>query len=106
MASDLTNNPLRMDADDDTIDKVTVQQIIWSNTAADEIADNDDLIIVVNGTTLNFRCDLKTAMAGAVCVSMGPWAKPVYCSDVTITTIDSGELQIWLAPTPPESITL
>ena len=107
MAADLTNNPLRMDTDNDTISDIWVQQILWVGTEAAALVAQDQLTLTINGTVCNYRHDTVAADPGspACTLSIGPFAHPVYVDTLTVTLIEGGAVEVWLATHPPESIT-
>ncbi len=106
MAADYTGNPVRMDTNADAVSGIWVQQIVWANVdGATRIAAEDRLVLVVNGTTIEFSCDDPTTGVGGVVASVGPFAHPVYVDTLTVTLIEGGQLQVWLKSSPPESIT-
>ena len=103
MAADYTGNPIRMDTDNDAIPSpLDVVLIQWVNTAGAEIAVDDDLVLTVNGTAINFRIDAVLNMSGAVCASIPLGG--IRINTLVVTTIDGGEVHVWYQGHPPESV--
>jgi hypothetical protein len=103
MAADYTGNPVRMDTDADAISNIWVQQILWVGTEAAPFTAQDQLTLTINGTTCNYRHDVVTADPGspACTLSIGPFASPVWVDTLTVTLIEGGAVEVWLALHPP-----
>jgi len=106
MAADYSGNPIRMDTDADTISNIWVQQILWVSTEAAGITVSDQLTLTINGTTCNYRVETVDAVSVPPCVlSIGPFASPVWVDTLTVTLIEGGAVEVWLAMHPPRSST-
>jgi hypothetical protein len=106
MAADYSGNPIRMDTAADAVSNVWVQALYWVNDPDAPLANDDDLVIVFNGTVLKYQTGSNILyLTDARAASVGPFSNPVYCETLTITTIDGGAVHVWLATHPPESIT-
>ena len=108
MAADYTGNPIRMDTADDAIpNPLWVQQILWVGTEAAAFTAQDQLTLTINGTVCNYRHDVVTADPGSpvVALSVGPFAKPVYCETLVVTLIEGGAVEVWFESHPPDGVT-
>ena len=105
----LTGNPMTVDTAAtlwSTGAPKYVQLIQWIDDAAD-IADNDDLLLVINGVTITAKIQIATTggvspvenvspNVGNVCVWEMSFSKSIPISKFVVTTIDHGLLVIWL----------
>ncbi len=107
MAADYSGNPIRMDTNADAIPAgCWVQQITWTNVdGATAIVAEDRLQLTINGTLIEAAVDDPTTGQQAVMASFGPFAQPIYCETLVVTLIEGGQVQVWIAPNPPESVT-
>lgn len=84
-----------------------IRQIQWIDDAAD-IADDDDLVIVVNGVTITTKIQIAntagatpveavTPNIGNICVwEIGPFNPGIAVHSFAVTTIDHGVLLVWI----------
>ena len=76
--------------------KRKIRLIQWIDDASD-IADGDDLVIVLGGTTITFKVTITSDIGEQALVKFqtGPF-NPGYAVDgYSVTTIDHGVLYIW-----------
>jgi len=99
MANALTGNPITIDTAatiwDGTTGAKYINLIQWIDDAAD-IADDDDLLIVVNGVSIAAKIQLTNNTANNICVWEMNFAKPQKIDRLVVTTIDHGLLVFWL----------
>ena len=98
MANLTTTNPMTFDTAGAT-SLVTTQKFIrliqWIDDNAD-IADDADLSITINGSTLVHKVQLTANDVGNTCVwQVGPFNPGIPCSYFYVTTIDAGVLHVW-----------
>lgn len=73
-----------------------VRLIQWIDDNAD-IADDDDLVVVINGATITGKIALGANTVNNLCVwQLGPFSPGLPVSDFTITTIDHGVLLVFV----------
>lgn len=98
MANSIAGNPKTFDTAGATSaisSPFRCQLIQWIDDAAD-IIDNDDLVFVINGTTVTIKYQ-KTTDVGSAGVAYYEAAFPLglVVSSFSITTIDKGTLLLW-----------
>ncbi len=96
MANNLVTNPMTVDTAatlwSGTIKNV--RYIQWIDDAAD-IADDDDLLIVINGATITGKIALTANTVNNLCVwEFGPFDRGIPVDSFIVTTIDHGLLVI------------
>lgn len=100
MGNALTGNPMTVDTaatlwePSNTPTPKKIQLIQWIDDAAD-IADDDDLLMVINGVTVTAKIQLAANDVGNVCVWEMSFSPPVSIRSFVVTTLDSGLLVIW-----------
>ena len=98
MAAQLKGNPIVLDTDADSLTgRHYIKLIQWVDDNAD-IADNDDLVLTINGQTVTIKYQKTTDVgsAGAVYYQAGPFNPPFIADSFVATTIDAGNVLIWL----------
>lgn len=101
MANNLNSNPVYIDAAaSSTLSGLSrIQLIQWVDDNAD-IANDDDLVMVINGVTVTIKPQRHETPAsvdgGGVVYEAGPFSRPIAVTDFSVTTIDHGALLVWL----------
>ncbi len=98
MANQTTGNPVVFDTTTGaTISGIShVRLIQWVDDNAD-IADNANLIMSINGATLEATLQRGATPdgPGAVLWEIGPFNPGVPCTDITVSTLSAGHVVIW-----------
>jgi hypothetical protein len=99
MTNALTTNPIMIDTAGANLaipKPMLVKCIQWVDDNAD-IADNDDLLLVINGATVTLKPQLNLSNpVKGVAYEVNFGGKPFLINRLTVTTIDSGQLLFWL----------
>jgi hypothetical protein len=96
MSNQLTSNPIIFDAAASASGTYLVRQIQWVDDAAD-IADDDDLVLTINGVTFTHKIALAAnTVNNTVVYQAGPFNPGIRVIDFTVTTIDHGILVVWI----------
>ena len=99
MANQATANPIVIDtaaAGDVFTGPQTVRLIQWIDDAAD-IADNDDLVMSINGVTLTTKLQLDNpGGTGLAQWTIGPFNPGISVKSLKVTTLDHGVVHVWL----------
>ncbi len=99
MTNALTQNPIMIDTAGAALaipSPCLIKCIQWVDDNAD-IADNDDLLFVINGATVTLKPQLNLSNpVHGVAYEVNFGGKPYNCQSLTVTTIDNGQLLIWL----------
>jgi hypothetical protein len=99
MTNALTQNPIMIDTAGDTSMIQTPMQIRciqWVDDAAD-IADNSDLVFVIDQATVTLKPQLNLSNPSrGVAFEMNFGCSARHCNYFRVTTIDAGQLLIWL----------
>lgn len=100
MANALTGNPMTIDTAAtiwSTGAPKYVKLIQWIDDNAD-IADDDDLVIAINGVTITMKVQLTANAIGSPVVwELNFGGQPFSVSKFVVTTIDHGTLVVYLA---------
>jgi hypothetical protein len=98
MGNDLTGNPMYVDTAAalwTASHPKYVRLIQWIDDAAD-IADDDDIALIINGITFTGKIQLTANAVENLCVwQLGPFSPGIPIQSFTVTTIDHGILYIW-----------
>lgn len=98
MANALSGNPMTVDTAatlwEPTVPAKKIQLIQWIDDAAD-LADDDDLLMVINGVTVTAKIALTINTINNVCVWEMAFSPPMSIRSFVVTTIDHGLLVIW-----------
>jgi len=97
MANALTGNPITIDtaATAWSANKY-VQLIQWIDDNAD-IADDDDILLVINGVTVTGKIQLGANTVNNLVVWEMAFNPPMRIESFVVTTLDHGLLVVWLA---------
>lgn len=96
MANQVSGNPIVMDTAATLSGRTTIRQIQWVDDAAD-IADDDDLVLKMNGVTITGKVALTANELGTlVLYQAGPFNPGIDVEDFQVVTIDHGSLVVWL----------
>lgn len=99
MTNQLTTNPIRLDTTGATsriTSNLQIKLIQWIDDNAD-IADNDDLVFVIDGVTIPFKIQLNLSNPiKGVAYEANFGGKPFKCNRFSLTTMSHGQLLIWL----------
>lgn len=75
-----------------TMEHFGLRELQWVDDGAD-IADDDDLVLAINGATITGKIALTANTVNDLCVwRLGPFNPPLIVSSFTLTTIDHGVL--------------
>ena len=99
MANALTGNPITVDTAATILtasNKAKVQLIQWIDDGAD-IADDDDILLVINGVTITGKIQLGANTVNNLVVWEMAFNPPMRIETFVVTTLDHGLLVIWLA---------
>jgi len=96
MANSLTGNPIYVDAAANSAITTPkrIQLIQWVDDAAD-IADDDDLVFVVNGLTITQKVQITDNTANNTVFYQAHFPLGFLMSSFSVTTIDHGALILW-----------
>jgi hypothetical protein len=94
----LTGNPMTVDTAATLWSSANkyVQLIQWIDDAAD-IANDDDILLVINGVTITGKIQMTADTIGNLVVWEMAFNPPMRIESFVVTTLDSGLLVIWLA---------
>ena len=98
MANNLVTNPMTVDTAGTLWSNSVkyVRQVQWLDDGAD-IADDDDIVLVINGATITGKIQLTVNTVNNLCVwEFGPFNPGVPVDSFIVTTIDHGLLLIVL----------
>lgn len=98
MANDLTSNPMYVDSAATLWANTNkmVRLVQWIDDNAD-IADDDDILVVINGVNIAGKIQLTANAVENLCVwQLGPFSPGVTVQSFVVTTIDHGVLYVWL----------
>jgi hypothetical protein len=97
MANQLNSRLTVIDTNATTLSGLSFIRLIqWVDNAAD-IADDDDLVLVMNGITITGKIALTAnTINNLVVYQIGPFSPGIPVTDFTVTTIDHGELLVFL----------
>jgi hypothetical protein len=80
-----------------TLTNLRIRLMQWIDDAAN-IADDDDIVFVMDGVTITAKIQLTANAVNNVCVwQMGPFDPPLRCNTFVGDTLDNGAFVIWLA---------
>lgn len=100
MANVLTSNPVFIDtaSGSDLTGMRRIQQIQWIKSD-NGFADNDSLVMTINGVEITARYNQGSDVGQQDCVvyQAGPFANPISVINFVVSTIDQGVVLIWLA---------
>lgn len=97
MANSIATNPKTFDTAGATSvigSPFRCQLIQWIDDAAD-IADDDDLVIVINGVTITGKIALTANEVGNLAVYEAQFPLGLSINTFSVTTIDHGTLILW-----------
>ena len=95
--NETSGNPITIDTEDAiwTSNKY-VQLIQWIDNAA-AIANNNTLVLAINGVTVTAKIAMTADTINNAVVWSMQFAPPMRIETFTVTTIDNGLLVIWIA---------
>lgn len=97
MANQVSGNPIVLDTNSTQLTgRHYVMLIQWVDNAAD-IADDDDLVFVVNGQTVTVKLAMTANELNNAVVYEAAFSRPLIVDSFSLTTIDHGELLLWCA---------
>jgi hypothetical protein len=98
MANALTGNPIFIDtaAGSSVTGPFRMMLLQWVDDNAD-IADNGNLILIVNGVTIEATVQRGSTPdgPGAVLWQIGPFSPGISIKDIEVNTISAGQVHIW-----------
>jgi len=78
-----------------TINNFILRMVQWIDDAAD-IADDDDLVLTINGITMTCKIQLTAnTVNNLVLYQIGPFNPGVRVNSFTVTTLDAGVIHVW-----------
>jgi len=97
MANALTGNPIRIESAAAIWTTMKYVQLIqWIDNAAD-LTDDDDIVLAINGVVVTGKIALAANTINNLVVWEMAFNPPMRVEKFTVTTLDSGNLIVWLA---------
>lgn len=97
MANALTGNPIRIESAAAIWTKNKYVQLIqWIDSAAD-ITDDDDIVLAINGVVITGKIQVTNNTMNNLVAWEMRFDPPMRIESFTVTTIDGGNLIVWLA---------
>ena len=103
MANNLLSNPVRVDTAGviiwDPKGDTLFQALQWvddDSAAGGNIADGDNLNIILNGVQMNLNCKVAESLSGSIVYGIN-FSIPVRTFQLEVTAISGGTLLIWKA---------